>query len=126
MDCYCGSNQGYISCCGKYLDSEYQPQTAEMLMRSRYCAYVRKNRDYLLKTWHKLNRPQRSELSFNNAVKWLGLKIVSIEKGGAEDDSGVVEFVARYKLNGKAIRIHEKSLFCRINDQWFYLEADVT
>ena len=37
---------------------------------------------------------------------------------------GVVEFVARYKIGGKAHRLHETSRFVREGEQWFYLEGD--
>jgi SEC-C motif-containing protein len=39
------------------------------------------------------------------------------------DEQGTVEFVARYKVGGKAHRLHEISRFVRENGQWFYLAA---
>jgi len=52
------------------------------------------------------------------------LKIVHTEAGGSDDMQGVVEFVARYKIGGKAHRLHETSRFVRKGEQWFYLEGD--
>jgi SEC-C motif-containing protein len=34
-----------------------------------------------------------------------------------------VEFVAVYKINGKAHRLHEISRFVREGDQWFYVDG---
>lgn len=92
-------------------------------MRSRYSAYVLAREDYLLRTWHPSTRPQ--SLDFDNAemINWLGLKIIRTEAGGPDDEQGVVEFVARYKMGGKAHRMVEISRFVRENGHWFYLEG---
>jgi SEC-C motif-containing protein len=37
----------------------------------------------------------------------------------------VVEFVARYKVNGRAFRMHETSRFERIEGCWFYRDGDL-
>jgi len=39
------------------------------------------------------------------------------------DDRGIVEFVARSKLGGRAHRLHEVSEFVREGGRWFYLRA---
>ncbi|MGZ8983393.1 MAG: YchJ family metal-binding protein [Methylotenera sp.] len=54
-------------------------------------------------------------------TKWLGLQIkqfVALSKSSA-----TVEFVARYKIAGKAERLHELSQFMRIGDRWYYLRG---
>jgi SEC-C motif-containing protein len=38
---------------------------------------------------------------------------------------GEVEFVARYRLNGRATRLHEHSLFEYSSGRWFYVAAQV-
>jgi SEC-C motif-containing protein len=58
-------------------------------------------------------------------VKWLGLKILRTEAGGADDREGVVEFVARYSINGKAERLHEVSRFLRDEGQWRYVDGQI-
>jgi SEC-C motif domain protein len=35
-----------------------------------------------------------------------------------------VEFVARYKLQGRAVRLHERSRFVQEQGRWFYLDGD--
>lgn len=90
-------------------------------MRSRYSAYVRQNENYLLQSWHTSTRPAKLDLSENAPDSWLGLKIVRTEAGSANDHNGIVEFIARYKLNGKAYRLHEVSHFIKENARWYYL-----
>lgn len=121
--CPCGSGKTYAACCGPYLDGERRPTTAEALMRSRYSGYVLARKDYLLRTWHESTRPETLELDDSSAIKWLGLKIVRTEAGGPGDAQGVVEFVARYKIGGKAHRLHETSRFVREEGRWFYLDG---
>lgn len=43
--------------------------------------------------------------------------------GTPEDREGIVEFVARYKLGGRAHRLHETSRFLKEDGRWLYLEA---
>jgi len=123
--CPCGSSQDFSDCCGRFLDGGQQPETAEALMRSRYSAFVRRREDYLLRTWHATTRPPTLDLDRPPAPKWLGLRIIRREAGGPGDDAGVVEFVARYKVGGRAGRLHEVSRFRREAGQWFYVEGEL-
>jgi SEC-C motif-containing protein len=92
-------------------------------MRSRYCGYVLARADYLLRTWHQASRPATLAVDETSQTRWLGLKILRKEQGGPDDETGVVEFVARYKVNGKAQRLHETSRFIREGQQWFYVSG---
>jgi SEC-C motif-containing protein len=94
-------------------------------MRSRYTAYVQGNEGYLVTTWHPTRRPAEMSLAQSQPDKWLGLKVIRTEQGELPATQGVVEFVARYKVNGRAGRIHEVSRFVFENGQWFYLEGEV-
>lgn len=94
-------------------------------MRSRYTAFVRLDENYLLQTWHPSTRPDELGLRQQAPVKWLGLKIIRSEAGGENDNSGRVEFVARYKVNGKAQQLHETSQFVKTSGRWFYLQGEV-
>jgi len=91
-------------------------------MRSRYCAYVLADEPYLLKTWHSDTRPQTLDLE-QSQQKWLRLKIISTELGQANEETGVVEFVATFKVNGRAEHLRERSRFARQNGQWVYLDG---
>jgi SEC-C motif-containing protein len=122
--CPCGAKATYIACCGRYLDGGLSPETAEALMRSRYVAYVQGRTDYLLQTWHPSTRPATLDLE-REPVRWLGLQVRRVEGGGPSDAAGIVEFVARYKVGGRAHRLHEISRFVREEGRWFYEQAQI-
>ena len=90
-------------------------------MRSRYSAFVRGDVPYLLATWHISQRP--ADLTLEDGAKWLGLQIKQHRMTGP--DSAEVEFVARFRVSGKAIRQHERSRFVREDNHWFYVDGDV-
>jgi SEC-C motif-containing protein len=117
--CPCQNTQ-YVNCCGVYHAGKY-PENAEKLMRSRYSAYVLELEDYLLKTWHDSTRPTEA-LFDGQKTQWLELKVKSFTES-ADQQSATVEFVAIYKINGKAHRLHEISRFVREGDQWFYVDG---
>lgn len=121
--CPCGTNKTYANCCERYLDGTDTPATAEALMRSRYTAYTLLREDYLLATWHVSTRPDKLALAEEVNNKWLGLQIKRYEQ--QDDSHAVVEFVARYKIGGRAHRMHEVSRFVREEGRWFYVDGDV-
>lgn len=88
-------------------------------MRSRYSAYVLGQISYLLATWHASTSPGELELS---PAKWLGLEVRHTEVSG---DAGVVEFVARWRDNGRAVRLHELSRFVREGGRWTYIDGQL-
>ena len=120
--CYCDSGDAYTDCCQPYLSGARIADTARQLMRSRYCAYVVNNEDYLISTWHSSTRPASKQLS-DDKVKWRRLRVHELVAGGAGDERGEVFFEAIYKVNGKAFRHFEHSLFERENGEWRYVEA---
>jgi len=123
--CPCGSTLPFDSCCGPLLAAQRHAATAEQLMRSRYTAYVTRNAAYLNATWHPDTRPVSLDLDSQPSPRWTGLKLLHTTAGLAGDSQGTVEFVARYKLNGRAHRIHEVSRFVREHGRWFYLAGDL-
>lgn len=123
MHCPCDHNKPYIDCCSRYLDTGEVPASAELLMRSRYTAYTLNRENYLLATWHHSTRPATLELANQPRHQWLGLAIKRHEQSAP--DHAIVEFVARYKFNGKAYRLHEISRFIREEDRWFYVDGDI-
>lgn len=91
-------------------------------MRSRYCGFVYRNAHYLLITWHPETRPSR--VRFDDQQRWLGLSIRGTRAGGVDDQEGYVEFVARFKVNGKGHRLHEISRFTKIDGNWYYVNGE--
>lgn len=118
--CPCESGNLYNTCCELAHTGTPAP-TAEALMRSRYTAYVLGLEAYLLKTWSTKTRPAALNLSDDTATKWLSLQVIRVEN--TSETTAIVEFVARYKIGGKAERLHEISQFVRIERRWYYLSA---
>lgn len=118
--CACGSGLPYAQCCGHWhtgLGEGLHAPTPETLMRSRYCAYVHGQLDYLLATWHASTAPGDLALW---PVQWLGLEVRGSEQSA---EAGVVEFVARYREHGRGHRLHEISRFVRENGRWYYVDG---
>ena len=126
--CPCGRQDArqrplaYADCCGHYLDhwADTPAPDAESLMRSRYTAFVRERADYLRSTWHPDHCPVT--LDFDPGTKWLGLEVREHRVTGP--DQAEVEFVARYRVEGRAVRLHERSRFVRQGGRWVYVDGD--
>ena len=84
-------------------------------MRSRYSGFVCGDSEYLLRTWHPDTRPSR--VTIDQEQRWLGLKIKRVEPG-------LVEFVARFKRQGKGYRLHECSRFEQRDGLWYYRDGE--
>lgn len=91
-------------------------------MRSRYTAFEMNDEGYLRLSWHPDTCPKT--IHINEKTQWLGLSIKSTENGAENDETGRVEFVARYKNDGKAVRLHENSRFTRYDNRWVYLDGE--
>lgn len=118
--CPCGSDATYAACCGRQHAGEAAAD-AERLMRSRYSAYVHGLEAYLLATWDAATRPAALDLDAEPGPRWLGLTLISHQAVDAAH--ATVEFVARYKHNGRAFRLHETSRFRRVDGRWFYVDG---
>ena len=59
-------------------------------------------------------------------VQWLGLEVKDHQLINAEHAE--VEFVARWRVNGRAERMHERSRFVRLEDgemsRWIYVDGE--
>lgn len=116
--CPCGGKD-YASCCGRFIEGGQAAPAADLLMRSRYTAYVLRNEGYLTATWHATTRPAEP-VAQDEGLKWLGLEV---RRHVPDGDRATVEFVARYKLGGRAHRLHEISRFVREDGRWFYVDG---
>ena len=108
-------------CCGPLLQGKQFAVDAEALMRSRYWAYVHAQLDYLRATWHPSTCP--ADLDAAPATRWLGLEIRHHEID-SDGEQGQVEFIARYRLDGRGQRLHEHSQFVREEGRWFYVSGE--
>lgn len=117
--CPCGGGD-YATCCGRFLDQGMTAQTAEELMRSRYTAYTLGKEAYVRATWYPRTVPDGVLVSDEPGMKWLGLEVRRHVPAG---DEATVEFVARYKVGGRAHRMHEVSRFIREDGRWYYVDG---
>jgi SEC-C motif-containing protein len=92
-------------------------------MRSRYSAFALGLDGYLAESWAGSTRPH--DLELDGDVRWRRLQIVDTARGGAEDDSGVVEFRAAFRSSEGAGVLHERSRFLRERGRWVYVDGDI-
>ncbi|WP_306591971.1 YchJ family protein [Geothrix sp. 21YS21S-4] len=126
--CPCTSKKPYDRCCGPFHAGAAAPETAELLMRSRFSAYALGKVDYLIATRPEAKRAEesREELAqYCKSVSCVGLKIVAKEKGGKADDTGVVSFHASLQANGRRSLHIETSNFAREEGRWVYVDGVV-
>jgi SEC-C motif-containing protein len=126
--CPCTSKKPYDRCCGPFHAGKAAPETAEQLMRSRFSAYAMAKVDYLISTRPEAKRgdEDRDELiQYCKAVSCVSLKIVSKEKGGKADETGIVTFHASLQANGRRNLHIETSNFVRENGKWVYVDGVV-
>jgi SEC-C motif-containing protein len=123
--CPCGSGLDYSACCAPYITGTQYAMSPGILMRSRYSAYVKRDVDYLIATWHPDCKPEewRSAISdsFGNTI-WLGLTVVA-ETAGNSADEGFVEFIARSRDGESESAMHERSRFLRLEQRWYYIDG---
>ena len=124
--CPCQSSKSYKDCCERFHTHAQFPETAEQLMRSRYAAYVLKNVSYIVDT----TVPSQQELLNVQAIQawaenmqWLGLKILNTES--LTKTQSAVEFHAIFQgVEGEQTH-HERSIFVKIDDRWYFVDPTV-
>lgn len=123
--CPCGSGESYAKCCGRFHSGEL-PETAEQLMRSRYCAYALGLIDYIIKTTHPenpdaasdKNRWKKEILAFSQNTRFEKLTILEFTEVG---DRAYVTFFAKLSQNGKDASFMERSQFEKLAGRWLYI-----
>ena len=97
-------------------------------MRSRYTAYCTKSLDYLRGTLAPealVDYDPSEAATWAEEAHWHGLRILATEGGGAEDETGTVEFIARYRFRRTDYSHHEVSRFRRDAGRWVYVDGVV-
>jgi SEC-C motif-containing protein len=123
--CPCQSKKTYLECCARFITSKAHPEDAETLMRSRYTAYTLADMGYIKNTMSGkalLGFDADKTKRWAQSVFWLGLEV--IDSQALSDADAYVEFVASYLEAGSIKKIHEKSIFKKINGQWLYLDGE--
>jgi len=118
--CPCCSGKAYRECCQPWHSGQPAP-TPDALMRSRYAAFVLRNPDYLLATWHPDTRP--GELELEHSPDWASLRILDASEQGAR---GRIHFRAVYRTGTGWGYLEEVSDFARVDGRWFYVAGDTS
>jgi SEC-C motif-containing protein len=125
LPCPCGSSRTLEDCCLPFIEKGHSPATAEALMRSRYTAHCLLAIDYLWNTWspeQRLRSTKEDIRAWAESCDWLGLQILKTQEGAANDNQGVVEFVATFRQQGQTYKHHEVSQFRKNLGKWFYID----
>ena len=125
--CPCGSGKAFDACCAPYLAGLPAP-TAVALMRSRYAAFAKADTAYLAATMAPEIREDfdADEITSTAAdTLWQGMEIRATTAGAETDDTGTVEFVARYRVRNQQQVHHELATFRREDGRWLYADGQL-
>jgi SEC-C motif-containing protein len=131
-DCPCTSGLPYRSCCAPYHRGEREADSAEILMRSRFSAFAKKEVDYLARTLHPEHEDRalpheellRSLRTSATAFKYMGLRILD-RSGPDEEGIARVLFVAHLFEKGRDRSFVELSSFAHDGVGWRYLRGSL-
>ncbi len=126
--CPCGSGDDYTTCCEPVISGKKLAETAEQLMRARYSAHVEVDVDFIYESTHpdcREDYDHKGTKAWAENSQWFGLEILGTTAGGAEDDEGEVEFIARFRDKDGIRSYHECGQFKRIDDKWLFTDGQI-
>ena len=132
MQCPCGLELPFSQCCQPLIMATKLANSPEQLMRSRYSAYATNNAEYIYLTYAKSSRLEQSIADIEQwaaQTKWLKLVVHSAseyQKNNVNKESAQVGFSAFYLHLGKIWQMRENSNFILENNDWLYLDGDVS
>jgi SEC-C motif domain protein len=124
--CPCGSGRDYAACCEPIITGQQPAETAEQLMRARYSAHVKVATDFIFESTHPDHREgydHAGTRTWAETSEWHGLEILGTTHGGAQDEDGEVEFIARYRDKNGLRSHHERGQFKRQGGRWLFTEG---
>lgn len=127
VNCPCGTGSPYEMCCGMYHNNPGTAPTAEILMRSRYTAFVIRDFNYIAITQKLKENPEQVAADIedsNDNTQWIKLEVHETEEGLEKDKKGMVSFSAHFKEGKHIGRLSERSLFKKIKKEWFYISGE--
>lgn len=125
--CPCGSGNLLEQCCARYHAGADAP-SAELLMRSRYSAYVLGLVDYLLDTTLPAQRnalDRDAIAAWSTQSTWLGLEVEASEVFGGQPEHAQVTFTARWHDSQGEHSHRECSAFVQVEGRWYFLDPTV-
>lgn len=125
MMCPCCSGNSYNECCEPYHLGTRFPESALLLMRSRYSAYALNKPEYIIATTHPLNPLYQQDhhlwrsqiVSFCKQTRFKKLEILRVEE---QENSAFVTFIAHLEQNHRNVSFQEKSRFEKVDGKWLY------
>jgi len=126
--CPCRSGKKFGECCGPVISGERKAATAAELMRARYSSYAVCDVDFL---YNSSGPDVRAEFDrktieeWSRSATWSGMEILSEERGGIDDEDGVVSFVAHYSAKGQVCEHRETSYFKKIEGEWRFIDGQI-
>lgn len=124
--CPCCSGKTYDDCCKPILEGGKPALTAEALMRARYTAHTKTMVPFIVKSIH----PEREEKHDEGTIRewctssdWKKLEVIKTVNGGADDDEGLVEFIATYGTKQGIRKHHEIANFKKHEGEWFFFDG---
>ena len=122
--CDCGSKLTYSKCCRPLHRGEVIADTPVRQVRARYCAFARKEVDFLWRTLHPLNEERKGD---ENEVRRMlrdacqTLKFSHLHLIGDRD--GSVLFLSEMYEKGKDRSFLERSEFEQDAGEWKYVRG---
>ncbi|WP_164651119.1 YchJ family metal-binding protein [Vibrio astriarenae] len=122
--CPCNSGKTYSQCCELIHNDHSNALVPEQLMRSRYCAHVLDNVDFVVATYHPSCHAQDDYDAIAESVHsdWVNLEVTHTQSG-QNDNEGFVTFKAYLQQDGEEFCLEERSRFVRENGLWFYIDG---
>jgi len=123
--CPCSSGEVYANCCAPFHEGKKNPETALLLMRSRYAAYVLGLSDYIIETTHPgspgyhedLEKWRQEIADFSKNSLFKRLEILEFQE---KSSIASVTFVAHIMQGKTDVTFTEKSYFEKIKGKWLY------
>ena len=125
-NCPCCSGETYQDCCEPIIKGKKTAETAEQLMRARYAAHEMVEVDFIYESLHpdfRKDYDKKATKKWAEESEWLGLEIVDIKDGGPKDETGEVEFIARFKDKDGRRGYHERGAFRKHRKKWHFTEG---
>lgn len=125
--CPCGSGDLLNACCGRYHAGAPAP-SAELLMRSRYSAYVLGLIDYLKATTLPVQQAAldlQSMHDWSTTSTWLGLDVEHSQLLGGQPEHALVTFTARWHDQMGEHAQHERSAFVQHDGHWYFIDPTI-
>lgn len=118
-NCPCASGLAFESCCAPVI-SGAPAATAQALMRSRYSAYVVGELDHVADTHapevrDDFNRPEAERLARHCVFQGI-----EIRKATETGECAQIDFVVRFKRDGKDMIQVELADFRKVDGRWLY------